>query len=174
MKRIILPLLLTLAFYLESIFVDLLPPEAFGGERIVVPHFLLILLIIMGIYYVRNHALLYAALFGLLFDVYYTEIIGIYLFLFPISVYLASKMMRILHINIFTTAIVLMIQIAFVEILVYIFNVFVFSVSIIPSDFATTRLLPTLILNIACFILIFFPFSRFLLNKKKIIVDELS
>ncbi|WP_066137191.1 rod shape-determining protein MreD [Lederbergia lenta] len=172
MRNIILPLLLTLAFYLESIFVDLLPPEAFGSERIVVPHFLLTLLIIMGIYYLRNHALLYAALFGLLFDVYYMDIIGIYLFLFPIAVYLASKMMRILHVNIFTAAIALIVNIAFVEILVYIFTVLVFRINIIPSEFGMVRLLPTLILNLASFILIFFPFTKFLQKTKKDIVED--
>lgn len=171
MKRIILPLILTLAFYGESIFVDLLPPEAFGAERVIVPHFLLTLLIIMGIYYVRNHALLYAALFGLLFDVYYTETIGIYLFLYPISVYLGSKMARVLRVNIFTSAIVVLIHVAIVELIVYAFIVLVFRISMTPNEFALFRLLPTLILNFAFFILVFFSFSRFLQKRKKEIID---
>ena len=76
MKRIVLPLLLALTFYGESLFADFFPPEimAFGGERLFVPHFILVILVIMGIYYFRNHALIYAAILGLLFDVYYTEI----------------------------------------------------------------------------------------------------
>ena len=174
MKRIVLPFLLALTFYAESLFADFFPPEimAFGGERLFVPHFILVNLAIMGIYYFRNYALIYAAIMGLLFDVYYTELIGVYLFLFPITVYIASKISKFLQANFFVAAVITLLNVAIVEVLVYILNVLVLQVKMAPSVFYSLRLWPTLALNLLFFIIVFFPFSRWLLRRKKEVLEE--
>ncbi|MBS4208962.1 rod shape-determining protein MreD [Bacillus sp. FJAT-50079] len=167
MKRIILPLFFILAFYGESLFVNFTPHVLFGEERHIIPHFILVLLMMTGIYYFRNQALLYALLFGLLFDVYYTGTIGIYLCLYPIAVYLTTKMIRILHVNILTTTIVITLHLAIVELLVYAFAVLVLRVSMPPAEFASLRLWPTLICNAILCLIIYFPFSRWLQSSQK-------
>ena len=161
MKRIVLPFLLALTFYAESLFADFFPPEimAFGGERLFVPHFILVNLAIMGIYYFRNYALIYAAVMGLLFDVYYTELIGVYLFLFPITVYIASKISKFLQANFFVAAVITLLNVAIVEVLVYILNVLVLQVKMAPSDIlfskimANARFKPSLLYH--CFLSVF-------------------
>ncbi|MBS4176197.1 rod shape-determining protein MreD [Lederbergia citrea] len=172
MKRIVLPLLLTLAFYGESLFVDLLPPGTIVVDKVFIPHFLLVLLSMMGICYFRNRSLLYAAVFGLLFDIYYTEIIGVYLFLLPIAVYFAAKMSKILHANIFTVAIISSVCVALVETLVYGMNVLVMQITMTPNEFAMMRLLPTLVVNLVFLIIIYFPFSKMLQQRKKEELNE--
>ncbi|WP_062104557.1 rod shape-determining protein MreD [Bacillus niameyensis] len=170
MKRLILPLLLLIGFYLEGIFVELVRNGSFGLNVILVPRFLTVLFAVMGIYYVRNYSLIYAAVFGLLFDVYYTEIIGIYLFLFPIIVYIASKITKLLQANILTTFFVVLLSVALVEFVVYGFNVFVLQKEMELEEFAKSRLWSTLGLNQLFLLLIYYPFKKLLFYRKK---DEL-
>jgi len=172
MKRLILPFLLMFCFYCESIFVDFLPTGSFGRDWILVPHFLLVLFIIMGISYFRNRALMYAAIFGLLFDIFFTEIVGIYLVLFPIAVYVSAKLAKFLFSNILTALIISIICISLVETIVYGMNTLVLRKNMDLNEFAMIRLVPTLILNAVFFIIIYVPFNRFLLNRKKEELNE--
>lgn len=172
MKRFILPLITIICFYAESLFIEFFPAFSFLGDRFVVPRFLLVVLTMMGIYYFRNVTLIYAAIFGLLFDVYYTGVIGAYLFLLPIAVYAASKMMKVLQINVFTSGLVSLIIIAVVETLVYGLNILLFDVKMTAAHFLNNRLIPTLTLNLVFYLLIFFPISRWLQNRKKEILSE--
>jgi rod shape-determining protein MreD len=82
-RKFLLPLLFLLLFYAESLFVEYLPAKVFGFERIFVPHFLFIALLFLTVFVGKKHGIIYAAIFGLLFDIVYVEIIGIYLFLYP-------------------------------------------------------------------------------------------
>ncbi|VEF47472.1 rod shape-determining protein MreD [Bacillus freudenreichii] len=172
MKRFILPLITIICFYAESLFVEFFPAFSFLGDRIVIPRFLLVVLTMMGIYYFRNVTLIYAAIFGLVFDIYYTGVIGAYLFLLPIAVYAASKMMKVLQINVLTSGLVVLIIIALVEILVYSLNILLFDVNMTTAQFLTNRLIPTLTLNLVIYLVIYFPFSRWLQNRKKEILSE--
>lgn len=172
MQRLILPLLLTLCFYCESVFVELTPPGTIKNDILLVPHFLLVLLIVMGIFYLRNRTLIYAAIFGLLFDVYYTEIIGVYLFLLPIVVYLASKMAKVVQVNIFTTFFIALLSVGIVEFVVYGLNVFVLQHNMGIQEFLNRRLWPTLIVNQIFFLIIYFPFKKLLTQRKKIELHE--
>lgn len=107
MKRIVLPLILSACFILESLFAEFFPNGIFGVHKIFVPHLLLMVLIIMGIYYVRNRTILYAFIFGMLFDAFYTGILGVYLFVFPLTVYITTSLMKVLQANIFVSALVM-------------------------------------------------------------------
>lgn len=172
MKRIVLPFILSLCLIGESIFVEFFPTEEFGGGRIIVPHFLLTVLLLMGIYYLRNQAILYAFIFGLIFDVFYTGIIGAYLFLFPLAIYITSKMMKILQSNIFIASLVVTINIAIVEFLVYELNVLIKHTTMPMTDFINVRLWPTLVANLAFIIIVSYPLKSWLQRRKKEVLDE--
>jgi rod shape-determining protein MreD len=172
MKRIVLPLILGVCFIIESIFVEIFPPDLFGTDKMIVPHFLLTVLILMGIYYIRNRAIIYAFIFGLLFDTFYTGILGIYLFIFPLSVYITSTMMKVLQSNIFVSALVTIVNISIAEFIVYGLNVLIGQTSISSLDFLILRLIPTLLLNLIFYIIIFFPIRKILLRFRKEVLDE--
>ncbi|GIN22672.1 rod shape-determining protein MreD [Siminovitchia fordii] len=172
MKRYVLPLITIICFYAESLFVEFFPALSFLDGKIVVPRFLLVVLIMMGIYYFRNVTLIYAAIFGLLFDIYFTGVIGAYLFIFPIAVYAASKMMKVFQINILTSGLAILIIVALAETLIYALNILLFDVKITTTQFLYNRLIPTLILNLIFYLLIFFPLSRWLQNRQKELLSE--
>ena len=162
MKRFLLPLLLFLLFVSESIFVDLLPSDSIGAERIFVPRFMMVALIMITTYYHWQHALYYGIGFGLLFDVIYTDIIGIYMFSFALIVYLISIIMKVLHENLFVMFFVSIIGIALLELLVYGIYLLIGEIQMAWSTFLMNRLFPTVVLNGGFLILIFYPFKRLL------------
>ncbi|RDI44147.1 rod shape-determining protein MreD [Falsibacillus pallidus] len=172
MKRFILPLILALSFYFEGVFAQVFSAKAFHGERILAPHFLLAILIFMAIYYIRNNTLWYALLFGLLYDVFFTEIIGINLFLFPAAVYLTTKVMKVLQSNVFIAILVALLNMAAVEFIVYQFYRLIGHVQMTMVDFVDIRLWPTLILNLAFLIIVAFPLKRWLMFWRKELLDD--
>ncbi|PLR79550.1 rod shape-determining protein MreD [Bacillus canaveralius] len=160
MRRFLIPVLLMFFFVIESTFVELLPAEIFNSERILVPRFLMIALFFLTIYGSVKHGIIYALIFGGLFDIVYTEIIGIYLFLFPVMAYIVSRIMKVLHANIIIMTFVSLFGVALLELSVYGANLLINRTNIDFSMFTFLRWLPTLVLNLAFTIIAAFPLKK--------------
>lgn len=161
MNRFFLPLLLFVFFTVESIFVQLLPSEYFYGKWILVPRFLIAALLLLSIYGSQKYAILYGFAFGLLFDIVYTEIIGIYLFLFPLTIYLVMKAMKVLQANALVVTLAILAGIALLELVIYKMNSFLHITDLTLKEFADMRLLPTLCLNLIFIVVAFYPLKRY-------------
>lgn len=162
MKRFVLPLILSFVFLLESSFVDLVPADIFHKENVFVPRFLFLLIAFITVYFNKPIGLLYGAIFGLLYDIVYTEVLGVYLFLFTLVVYLISWASRILQTNIFVISLLSLIGIFALEFCVYGVNLVIGTTTISIERFLQIRILPTLLIN-SIFILVFaFPFKKLL------------
>ncbi|WP_428909269.1 rod shape-determining protein MreD [Niallia sp. Krafla_26] len=160
--KFFLPLIISLCFIGESIFVELLPEAFSTNEKIIVPHFLIVVIIFAAIYGDRKQGLIYGLIFGLLFDIVYTEIIGIYLFIIPLVTYIAAWMMKLLQTNILVVGIVTLIGIALLELGVYEMN---FLIGLTRMDFTSylqVRLLPTLLFNGIFIAIVAFPLKKFM------------
>ncbi|WP_313801089.1 rod shape-determining protein MreD [Cytobacillus sp.] len=160
MRKFLLPLLLLLFFILESIFVELMPPKVFGNEYILVPHFLIIAIILLTVYGPKNYGVLYGFLFGLWFDIVYTEIMGIYVCLFPLVAYICYKLMKVLQTNIVMVTFISILGVALVELGAYEMNVLIKRTGMTFATFSMDRLIPTLILNLIFIILTIYPFKK--------------
>lgn len=157
MKKFLLPLLFLLLFIFESLFVQLLPKSLIEGPTIIAPHFLLVAILLLTIYGSEKHGILYGMAFGFLFDIVYTEILGIYLFLFPLIAYFISKIMKVLQVNLFTSSLVSILGVALLEICSFEMNKLI---GITNSDFMSylsMRFSPTLLLNTIFIILVVYP-----------------
>jgi rod shape-determining protein MreD len=160
LNRFLLPALFAFLFILESIFVELLPAELFTSDYILAPHFLMVGIFFLTAYVSPKYGIIYGLIFGLLFDVVYTEIIGIYLFMFPLLAYIFVNMMRILQTNIVIVSALSLIGISLLEIGVYQLMHLINVTDFTFSTFVAIRLLPTLILNLAFIILAAYPFKK--------------
>lgn len=160
MNKFIPPAILLFLFILESLFVQFLPADIFNSEKIFVPHFLLVSILFLTIFGNEKYGILYGFIFGLLFDIVYTEIIGIYLFLFPLVAYIVSRMLKILQTNIFVCAFVSLIGITFLEIGAFEMNKLIHITNMDFMGFLTKRLLPTLLLNAIFTIIAAYPLKR--------------
>lgn len=161
MRKYVLPLLFIFVFVYESLFLEILPGSLVGGDRILVPRFLFIMLVLFSIYGKKNYAYVLGFVFGLLFDVVYTGIIGIYLFMFPLITYIISSILKFIQTNIVVSGIASLIAVCLLELGVYEMN-FLIRITDMPFGyFSEYRLLPTVILNAIFIILFIYPLKRF-------------
>jgi rod shape-determining protein MreD len=161
-KKLILPLLLTFLFVLESVFVDLLPSTLFNVDRLFIPHFVMITLIFIVVYYNHLLGLIYAIVFGLFFDIVYTEIIGVYMFAYPIISYVLTKAVKVLQTNIFIISFLSIVGVALLEFYVYGVNLIIGFTDMNITSFLNNRLFSTLVINSVFVIIICYPFKRLL------------
>ncbi|MGM9923783.1 MAG: rod shape-determining protein MreD [Bacillus sp. (in: firmicutes)] len=164
MRKLIIPLFIAFVFLFESIFVQIVIGEMYHGNLIFVPRFLMILFVFLAVFGDYRKAAIYSAVAGIVFDITYTGILGIYLFVFPIITYVISKAMNILHNNIFMVSFMSLVAVAMLEIISYGFNFILGFAHVTFQEFALERLLPTLGLNAIVIILTAYPIRKFILK----------
>ena len=147
MIRSVIPLIAVLLFFLEPIF-SLFSPISFGeGIYILVPRFVIIYLIFVAVYYSQKQAIIYGIVFGLLYDMFYIDIIGLYAFLYPVICYIASVIIHQVHKHIVTVMFLSLVLVGLLEVLSYSFASLIAITSMEPNQFLTMRLIPTIIAN---------------------------
>ena len=68
-------------FLFENMFATVVPTDVFWKDSIAAPHFFIIVLCFITVYYSPVQGIYYGLLFGFLFDTVYTELVGIYILL---------------------------------------------------------------------------------------------
>lgn len=164
MRKFILPLLLLFVFIMESVFSSVVPTNLFGERNIAAPHFFVIVLLFITIYYNATRAMYFAFIFGFLFDIVYTELIGVYLFAYPILTYLVSNAMKILQVNLFIVSVLVLAGVTALEYYVYGFLSLLGRADLPMHVFILERLFPTLALNGIFLLLFCFPLKKYLLR----------
>jgi len=172
-KKLYIPLLAVLIFISESIFVTTFSGEFFSSDKMFIPRFLMILLVFMSVYCNSRVALYYSVVIGLVFDVVYTEILGVYLFVFPLITYTISKIMKVLQNNIFVVSFMSLIAVAFLETIIYGMNSLLGFAVLTFQQFLIDRLVPTLILNTVVVVIAAYPLRKFMLKHSEVDNNEL-
>jgi rod shape-determining protein MreD len=125
-----------------------------------VPHLALFGFVLFSYYFPKQPMQLYAVLFGLLFDSYYSGILGVYAVAFAVIVYFVKKMQRFLAENVFVLALLFIVAIVMVDSFVFGFYSLMDITQLDFSAFASERLGPTIVLNIVLFIVIYYPLFK--------------
>lgn len=163
--RLLIPAVAVLLFLLEPEFA-LFSPIIMDGKTIyLVPRFLILYLIFISIYYNRNRAVLYGLLFGLLYDVFYIDIIGLYSVLYPLLCFIAGWSVKYIHQHLVITTILAVMLVAFMEVVLYQFF-FLINFTSMPFDsFLYSRLIPTIIANLLFLLMLGWAF-KYLINAR--------
>ncbi|RJS59834.1 rod shape-determining protein MreD [Bacillus sp. PK3_68] len=160
MKRLYLPLLMIVLFYSDSLFLTVFPETAFDGKYVITPRFFVIGLLLMAVFFDRNTAIKYGFLFGFLFDIFYTGILGAYMFFLPLVVYIVSKLVKVLQNNLFILGFIVLFGVFLLELILFQLNVLIKRTDIDLTQFMSIRLGPTLLLNLIFYILLAFPLKN--------------
>ncbi|MCD7032925.1 rod shape-determining protein MreD [Metabacillus sp. GX 13764] len=167
MKRFLLPFFIFLLFIAESIYADLVHLPFLSDQLIFVPRFSFLAILFICAFFNRNTAILYGAIFGLLYDIVYTEVLGIYLFSFPLLVYLMSKGLKALHNNVLVVIFLSLVAVTLLEFFVYGIQELIQALPMTLNDFVTLRLIPTLALNLAAGLVLVYPIKSFLAGLRR-------
>src|SRR5699024_9898581 len=124
--KYIIPTMLTVLFFLEPVF-SLFSPISFNDALLIlVPRFVFVCLIFLGVYGNRKMTIIYGIIFGLLYDIFYIDIIGVYAFLYPVISIIAVGIIRYVYNNMLIVIAIIFILIALLEIFTYCFLCYIF------------------------------------------------
>ncbi|CAG9619498.1 rod shape-determining protein MreD [Sutcliffiella rhizosphaerae] len=169
MRKYVLPALILCLFILESISVDFFGLLTINQDWVIVPRYMLIVITLCAIYTSPYVGLICAMLFGFLYDIVYTEILGVYLFAFGISVYIVSGILRFVNTNYIISFIMILLSITITEHIVFGIHSLIGSTIMTHSDFVSVRLLPTLGFNAIIAIVLLFPIKLFM---ERLAIDQ--
>lgn len=114
----------------------------------------------------------YGFVLGILYDLMYTNLIGVYMFAYTLLAYVVASIMKILHINTLTVTFVSLLAISILDFFVYGIQLLIKVTIISIQEFLSIRLFPTLVLNFAFVILFFVPLRRQFLKINDTNKDE--
>ncbi|MGG4180525.1 rod shape-determining protein MreD [Virgibacillus pantothenticus] len=160
MKRFYLPLILLLILVLEGVALELLPVSLLKTDLLIVSHWVFVFLVFIAVFYDndRTHfSVLYALIFGLLIDMVYTNLLGVYMFSYACTIYLIYGLKKLLHGNILVVALLGVVGLVVSDMLIYLIYTVVGITDTAWSDYFTSRLLPTVGSNLV-FLLLLYPF----------------
>ncbi|MER2028130.1 MAG: rod shape-determining protein MreD [Solibacillus sp.] len=159
LARFLIGFVAVLLFLLESEFAVFSPLQLGEGIYYLIPRFLILYLIFLAIYYSRKKAMIYGLIFGLCFDVFYINIIGLYTVLYPAICYIAAWCVKRVHPHlVFSTILALLLMIVF-EFVVYEFFYMLQFTTMALQPFLVNRLVPTTIGNLLFLIMLAWAFK---------------
>ncbi len=165
MIRFLIPLVAIILFLLEPMFAKFSPIHINESTFYLVPRFLILYLIFISIYYNRKRAVIYGVIFGLLYDVFYIDIIGLYVVLYPLVCFLASWSFRFIHQHLIITIVLAVLLVAVMEFVLYGFFLLIDFTTMSVSAFFYSRLLSTIGANLLFLLMLGWAF-KYLINAR--------
>lgn len=158
MSRYFIALLCLFFLIMQGMAMSMLPANLVYSDLLMTPHWILIFLLIIAIFYDKDdtyNAVWYGLAFGLLIDVVYTGVLGVYMITYTLIIYTVHGLNKWLHSNFFAASLLAVVGVALADTMLYIIYSFVQITSMTWGDYALLRLLPTLAANMIFFILLY-------------------
>ncbi|EWH23478.1 rod shape-determining protein MreD [Bacillus haynesii] len=172
MKRFLLPVVMMFVLVSDSVYADFVNLPFVTEEQQLIPRFLLLVLVFMTAYVNQPFAITYGFIFGLLYDINYTDLLGVYMFGFAGICYLSSKAFKVLQTNALVVIFIALLAVCVLEFYQYGVQMLI-RPEIMPfHQFVLGRLLPTLALNAVGGLLLIYPFKWFFTSLKKELRNE--
>ncbi|WP_261810137.1 rod shape-determining protein MreD [Levilactobacillus humaensis] len=153
------PIGLLIMLLLDGSLSHIFSSQMFNYPTVMVSH-LVVLWLVTAVLYEENVTMplgRWAIVAGAIFDLYYTGIFGIYIFIFPLIVYVTRIMVTYISPNFLSGLLIYFIDITLVEGLGFLASRVVHMTVISGSSFLVNTLGPTLALNLALYVILYFP-----------------
>ncbi len=167
MKRLYLPLILFLFIVLEGVALDLLPNQLLSTSTLIVPHWVLVILIYIVIFYDLEdtyYSIVYGVIFGLLIDIVYTGVLGIYMFSYGFGIYIIHELRRLVHTNFYTVMIIGIIGISLTDLFIHTIYKMIGLADVMWEEYLLLRLVPTVLANLILLIIFYPLFKKWLVK----------
>lgn len=158
MSRLLFFIILFFVLIFEGIALKLLPETIINTNLLIVPHWGFIFLVLMALFYDQTesyYSVLYACIFGFLVDIVYTNILGVYMFTYPVAIYVIHLLKRVFHTNIYTAILMSTIGLIVTETIIHFIYLTVDITDMFWIDNIFNRLIPTIIANIILLVILY-------------------
>ncbi|WP_010580871.1 rod shape-determining protein MreD [Liquorilactobacillus vini] len=159
--RYFFPLGLLLTLLLDGIFSNLFAAEFFRPNSMIESRLFVVWLVMALCFGEIDHPYLWAVIAGLIFDIYYTGIIGPMFMILPLIVYLTNLMYRFLTPSFIVVLLICLIDITVITTLFYGIFFAISYTSVSLSEFIGETLGPTLAYNLAALVILYWPLKKF-------------
>ncbi|WP_078555362.1 rod shape-determining protein MreD [Bacillus alkalicellulosilyticus] len=161
MSRFLLPAIVFIFFILEGTVFQIFAPERYGATFVIIPRMVLITIVIIGIIRGRTSGVLFGIGFGLLYDVVYTEMLGVYMFSMGVIGYVCSLPYRPIQRSYFLIVLTCIIAVIIQE--YYLFGVYsLLGIAHMTSEqFLYSRFSSTLLFNIFLSLILVGPLRKY-------------
>ncbi|GEL77454.1 rod shape-determining protein MreD [Tenuibacillus multivorans] len=160
MRSLYLPLISFILLVLESVAVGFLPETIMASDLYYIPHWILVFSLLVLLFYDQEHTyhgIVNGVIFGFLFELVYTDLLGIYMLAYGIVLYLIHLLIKVLQQNFAVTLLLATISIIVAELILYALYLMVGQIDLAVTEFIRLRLIPTVLSNIL-FLLVIYPF----------------
>ncbi|MGY4689416.1 rod shape-determining protein MreD [Salibacterium sp. K-3] len=164
MIRFALPLIIFLLFLVEGTLFQIFFPPSPDREIYLVPRFMLVAVVLTSIYRGAGSGVLIGAGFGLLYDIVYTDLIGIYMFSMGFTAYISAFTYRSVRNSFWWPFLIIFLALFVLEWLTYGLHYVIGRTDMLFEEFFMLRALPSLVLNGTVALVFIYPFQR-LFNK---------
>lgn len=165
MRKKMINLILFSAFIVEGTVFRYISPDYFGSNSSIFARFVLVLIMLVSIFFDRRYALFLGLGFGLLYDIVYGNVIGLYMVGMGGIGYFSGWLIQFLQ-----PTFLVYLLIEFLGLLI--FEVFIYSMLTLYQlidfnfDWAMINIIfPTIVFNLVFAILIYFPAIHFMRNR---------
>src|SRR5690625_324812 len=169
MKKVLIIIILLSLLILEGIAMVLLPTNIFISDMYIIPHWVFLFILLVNVFFDNEElyfSITLAIVFGLLIDVVYTDLLGVYMFVYPLAIYIVNLIKQFFQANFYITVVYYLVSFTIIEMMIYIIYSFVDLINITYILFIWDRLIPTIIANFI-FLLVLYPiFSKRLVKWK--------
>lgn len=160
--RYVFPLGLFIALFLDGSFSKIFAPLMFSYPYSMSSQ-LVMLWLVLSYFFEGNIKIPlvgFAVAVGAVVDVYYSGILGLFIFLYPLVVVLTQQLDRLMDRNFLNMILIFFIDLVVFELLNYLGYRIVGIINNGFGDFLVDSLAPTLALNLVYFVIFFWPISR--------------
>jgi len=169
MKKVLIIIILLSLLILEGIAMILLPTNIFISDMYIIPHWVFLFILLVNVFFDNEElyfSITLAIVFGLLIDVVYTDLLGVYMFVYPMAIYIVNLIKQFFQANFYIMVVYYLVSFTIIEMMIYIIYSFVDLINITYILFIWDRLIPTIIANFI-FLLVLYPiFSKRLVKWK--------
>ncbi|MCR6111495.1 rod shape-determining protein MreD [Bacillus sp. A301a_S52] len=148
---------LFILFIFEGTIYQVFAPDFYGFPYELIPRWMFMLILLMGIYRGRGYGLLHGIIFGVLYDIVYSSVLGVYAFGMGLIAYVLSISLPFVKNNLAITILTVISGVALLE--YYVFGMMtLLGITDMSNDtFLTVRFIPTLIMNLIVLTIVAYP-----------------
>ncbi|WP_270179448.1 rod shape-determining protein MreD [Alkalihalobacillus sp. CinArs1] len=162
MKQLLLSGTLFVLFLIEGTVFQVFAPEQYDLEFQLIPRFVAVVVLLVGMYLSPMFGVIFGVIFGLLHDLIYTDLVGVYMFGIAVSAYIIGYLAKVFQLNWFTSLVLVLLGFTMLEFYVYELFSLINITNLSFNSFIHDRYLPSLILNGIFMLIVYFPVKRLL------------
>lgn len=155
------PIGLFLAMFLDGGLTQVFAKYMFTNTMVMESRLVLLFIVMAVCYGSVEHLVMWSAIVGLFYDMFYTGILGVFTMILPLMVYVTKYIFQFFTRSFIVVLLIYLIDITIVTFLFFWANSLVDFTNATITDLIGRTLGPTLIYNLAWFVVLFLPLEHF-------------